>query len=194
MATWMPRTIEKRIFANNMRAKISQQLAHGPPSTPRNLPTASANSNSGGALFDRTKNGDILQRAFGGHTFKRLCHVGDRPALEMIALFRTVRPAGHRRLQECTVLAFDCTTAALPGRRLNWRETGPLIVFQKAKSIVIAHRGIGQAWRITSNSWEYTATGMVAYESSGRAHGPWNRPVFIHRNGLAARRPGHPGH
>jgi succinate dehydrogenase / fumarate reductase, flavoprotein subunit len=119
-----------------------------------------------GALFDRTESGEILQRAFGGHTFKRLCHVGDRTGLEMI---RTLQDRGVH-------LGFDvymeCTIARLlkDGERISgafgyWREQGRFVVF-KAKSVVMATGGIGKAWKITSNSWEYTGDGMaLAYEA-----------------------------
>jgi succinate dehydrogenase / fumarate reductase flavoprotein subunit len=118
-----------------------------------------------GALFDRTENGDILQRAFGGHTFKRLCHVGDRTGLEMI---RTLQDRGVQQgidvYMECTVTRLLTDGGRIAGAFAYWRETGRFIVF-KAKSIVIATGGIGKAWRITSNSWEYTGDGMaLAYE------------------------------
>jgi succinate dehydrogenase / fumarate reductase flavoprotein subunit len=119
-----------------------------------------------GALFDRTAEGDILQRAFGGHTFKRLCHVGDRTGLEMI---RTLQDRGVQLgfhvYMECAV-----TRLLLDGERVcgafgYWREQGRFVVF-KAKSVVIATGGIGKAWRITSNSWEYTGDGMaLAYDA-----------------------------
>jgi succinate dehydrogenase / fumarate reductase flavoprotein subunit len=119
-----------------------------------------------GALFDRTENGDILQRAFGGHTFKRLCHVGDRTGLEMI---RTLQDRGVQQgidvYMECTVTRLLTDGGRITGAFAYWRETGRFIVF-KAKSIVIATGGIGKAWRITSNSWEYTGDGMaLAYEA-----------------------------
>jgi succinate dehydrogenase / fumarate reductase flavoprotein subunit len=119
-----------------------------------------------GALFDRTENGDILQRAFGGHTFKRLCHVGDRTGLEMI---RTLQDRGVQQgidvYMECTVTRLLTDGGRVTGAFAYWRETGRFIVF-KAKSIVIATGGIGKAWRITSNSWEYTGDGMaLAYEA-----------------------------
>ncbi|HEV1993580.1 MAG TPA: FAD-binding protein [Candidatus Acidoferrum sp.] len=119
-----------------------------------------------GALFDRTENGDILQRAFGGHTFKRLCHVGDRTGLEMI---RTLQDRGVQQgidvYMECTVTRLLTDGGRVVGAFAYWRETGRLIVF-KAKSIVIATGGIGKAWRITSNSWEYTGDGLaLAYEA-----------------------------
>ncbi len=119
-----------------------------------------------GALFDRTENGAILQRAFGGHTFKRLCHVGDRTGLEMI---RTLQDRGVEQgidvYMECTVTRLLTDGGQVVGAFAYWRETGRFIVF-KAKSIVIATGGIGKAWRITSNSWEYTGDGMaLAYEA-----------------------------
>jgi succinate dehydrogenase / fumarate reductase flavoprotein subunit len=119
-----------------------------------------------GALFDRTENGDILQRAFGGHSFKRLCHVGDRTGLEMI---RTLQDRGVQQgidvYMECTVTRLLSDGGRVAGAFAYWRETGRLIVF-KAKAIVIATGGIGKAWRITSNSWEYTGDGMaLAYEA-----------------------------
>jgi succinate dehydrogenase flavoprotein subunit len=118
-----------------------------------------------GALFDRTEKGDILQRAFGGHTFKRLCHVGDRTGLEMI---RTLQDRGVQQgidvYMECTATRLLTDGGRIAGAFAYWRETGRLIVF-KAKSIVIATGGIGKAWRVTSNSWEYTGDGMaLAYE------------------------------
>jgi len=119
-----------------------------------------------GALFDRTDDGNILQRAFGGHTFKRLCHVGDRTGLEMI---RTLQDRGVQQgidvYMECTVTCILTEGGRVTGAFAYWRETGRFIVF-KAKSIVIATGGIGKAWRITSNSWEYTGDGMaLAYEA-----------------------------
>lgn len=119
-----------------------------------------------GALFDRTSSGDILQRAFGGHTFKRLCHVGDRTGLEMI---RTLQDRGvHLGIDvfmECAITKLMKDGEHVSGALGYWRESGRFVVF-KAKSIVIATGGIGKAWRITSNSWEYTGDGMaIAYEA-----------------------------
>ena len=119
-----------------------------------------------GALFDRTSDGNILQRAFGGHAFKRLCHVGDRTGLEMI---RTLQDRGvHLGIDvymECAISRLLKDGERVAGAFGYWRENGRFIVF-KAKSIVIATGGIGKAWRITSNSWEYTGDGMaLAYEA-----------------------------
>ena len=119
-----------------------------------------------GALFDRTESGEIMQRAFGGHTFKRLCHVGDRTGLEMI---RTLQDRGvHQGIDvymECTVTRLLKDGDRVAGAFAYWREQGRFVVF-KANSIVIATGGIGKAWKITSNSWEYTGDGMaLAYEA-----------------------------
>jgi succinate dehydrogenase flavoprotein subunit len=119
-----------------------------------------------GALFDRTDDGQILQRAFGGHTFRRLCHVGDRTGLEMI---RTLQDRGVHMgfdvYMECTVVRLLKDGPRIAGAIGYWREQGRFVVF-KAKSVVIATGGIGKAWPITSNSWEYTGDGMaLAYEA-----------------------------
>ncbi len=119
-----------------------------------------------GALFDRTEDGRILQRAFGGHTFRRLCHVGDRTGLEMI---RTLQDRGVNMgfdvYMECTIVRLLTDGGRCAGALAYWRETGRFVVF-KAKAVVMATGGIGKAWPITSNSWEYTGDGMaLAYEA-----------------------------
>src|ERR671937_56907 len=119
-----------------------------------------------GALFDRTEDGRILQRAFGGHTYKRLCHVGDRTGLEMI---RTLQDRGVQMgfdvYMECTITRLLKDGDRVAGAFGYWRENGRFVVF-KAKSVVLATGGIGKAWPITSNSWEYTGDGMaLAYEA-----------------------------
>ncbi len=119
-----------------------------------------------GALFDRTADGEILQRAFGGHTFKRLCHVGDRTGLEMI---RTLQDRGVQMgfhvYMECAVTRLLKDGDRICGAVAYWREQGRFVVF-RAKSVVLATGGIGKAWRITSNSWEYTGDGMaLAYDA-----------------------------
>jgi len=144
-------------FLNNWR--MAQIHAQEAPERVREL-------EQWGALFDRTSSGDILQRAFGGHTFKRLCHVGDRTGLEMI---RTLQDRGvHLGINvymECAITKLFRDGERIAGAFGYWRETGRFVVF-KAKSIVIATGGIGKAWRITSNSWEYTGDGMaLAYEA-----------------------------
>jgi succinate dehydrogenase / fumarate reductase flavoprotein subunit len=119
-----------------------------------------------GAVFDRTADVNILQRAFGGHTYKRLCHVGDRTGLEMI---RTLQDRGVQLgfdvYMECTIVRLLTDGEKCVGAIGYWREQGRFVVF-KAKSVVMATGGIGKAWPITSNSWEYTGDGMaLAYEA-----------------------------
>ncbi|HXM11397.1 MAG TPA: FAD-binding protein [Terriglobales bacterium] len=119
-----------------------------------------------GALFDRTKDGEILQRAFGGHTFRRLCHVGDRTGLEMI---RTLQDRGVQMgidvYMECTISRLLKDGDRVAGAFGYWREQGRFVLF-RAKSIVIATGGIGKVFKITSNSWEYTGDGMaLAFEA-----------------------------
>ncbi len=120
-----------------------------------------------GALFDRTENGQILQRAFGGHTYKRLCHVGDRTGLEMI---RTLQDRGVQMgfdvYMECTITRLLKDGDRVAGAFGYWRDQGRFVVF-KAKSVVIATGGIGKAWPITSNSWEYTGDGMALAYAAG---------------------------
>ncbi|PYU24369.1 MAG: fumarate reductase/succinate dehydrogenase flavoprotein subunit [Acidobacteria bacterium] len=119
-----------------------------------------------GALFDRTADGLILQRAFGGHTYKRLCHVGDRTGLEMI---RTLQDRGVS-LGIDVYMEFAVTRLLKDGDRVAgafgyWREQGRFVVF-KAKSVVLATGGLGKIYKVTSNSWEYTADGMaLAYDA-----------------------------
>ena len=119
-----------------------------------------------GALFDRTADGDILQRAFGGHSFKRLCHVGDRTGLEMI---RTLQDRGVTMgfdvFMECTIIRLLKDGNRITGAFGYWREQGRFVII-KAKAVVMATGGIGKAYRVTSNSWEYTGDGMaLAYEA-----------------------------
>jgi succinate dehydrogenase / fumarate reductase, flavoprotein subunit len=120
-----------------------------------------------GALFDRTQDGQILQRAFGGHTFRRLCHVGDRTGLEMI---RTLQDRGVQLgidvYMECAITRLLKDGDRVAGAFGYWREQGRFVVF-RAKSIVMATGGIGKAWKITSNSWEYTGDGMALAYGAG---------------------------
>ena len=112
-----------------------------------------------GALFDRTPDGRISQRDFGGHRYARLAHVGDRTGLEMI---RTLQQhAVHRGLdvyQECTVNRLVKDGDRVSGAVAYWRETGRPVLF-RAKAIVLATGGLGKIWSITSNSWEGTGDG-----------------------------------
>jgi succinate dehydrogenase / fumarate reductase, flavoprotein subunit len=127
-----------------------------------------------GALFDRTPDGRILQRNFGGHRYPRLAHVGDRTGLEMI---RTLQDRAVHRPQidvhmECTVLKLLLDPAGGSGqaRRVAGafgydRERGRFRVW-RSKAVVLATGGIGKAYKITSNSWEYTGDGhALAYDA-----------------------------
>jgi succinate dehydrogenase / fumarate reductase flavoprotein subunit len=120
-----------------------------------------------GALFDRTKDGEILQRAFGGHTFRRLAHVGDRTGLEMI---RTLQDRGVQMgidvYMECTISRLLKDGDRVAGAFGYWREQGRFVLF-RARSIVLATGGIGKAYKITSNSWEYTGDGMALAYNAG---------------------------
>jgi succinate dehydrogenase / fumarate reductase flavoprotein subunit len=112
-----------------------------------------------GALFDRTKDGRILQRDFGGHRYARLAHVGDRTGLEMI---RTLQyhgiHAGIDVYMECTIARLLKDGERVSGAVGYWSNTGRVVVF-KAKAVVLATGGVGRAWKITSNSWECTGDG-----------------------------------
>jgi len=145
-------------FLNNWR--MAQLHAQESPDRVREL-------EQWGALFDRTQDGRILQRAFGGHTFKRLCHVGDRTGLEMI---RTLQDRGVQMgfdvYMECTVARLLKDGGRVGGALAYWREQGRFVLF-KAKAIVLATGGIGKAYRVTSNSWEYTGDGMAAAYEAG---------------------------
>jgi succinate dehydrogenase / fumarate reductase flavoprotein subunit len=121
-----------------------------------------------GAVFDRTKDGWINQRNFGGHQYPRLAHVGDRTGLEII---RTLQDKGvHSGIDvfmEYTVTSIikDPKTGAVSGLLAYERETGVLHLF-KARAIVLACGGVGKAFKVTSNSWEYTGDGYgLAYEA-----------------------------
>ncbi len=114
-----------------------------------------------GAVFDRTRDGRILQRPFGGHTYSRLAHVGDRTGLEMI---RTLQDravaAGIAVYMECTITHLLARPDRVKGAFGYWRTTGRPVVFP-AKSIVLATGGIGRAYQVTSNSWEYSGDGQA---------------------------------
>src|SRR5262244_1377817 len=119
-----------------------------------------------GALFDRTSDGRILQRNFGGHRYPRLAHVGDRTGLEMI---RTLQDHGiHLGLDvfmEHTVVTLLKDGDRIAGAFGYDRERGRFHLF-RAKAVVLATGGIGRAYKITSNSWEYTGDGhSLAYQA-----------------------------
>jgi succinate dehydrogenase / fumarate reductase flavoprotein subunit len=119
-----------------------------------------------GAMFDRTKDGRILQRNFGGHRYPRLAHVGDRTGLEMI---RTLQDHGvHRGIEfhmETTIVTLLKDGDRCVGAFAYDRERGRFLVFH-AKAVVLATGGIGRAFQVTSNSWEYTGDGhSLAYHA-----------------------------
>jgi succinate dehydrogenase / fumarate reductase flavoprotein subunit len=122
-----------------------------------------------GALFDRTADGRILQRNFGGHKYPRLAHVGDRTGLEMI---RTLQDHSiHQGIDvhmECTVLRIFTEGGRVAGALGYDRERGRFRLF-RSKAIVLATGGIGRAYSITSNSWEYTGDGHALAYQAGAA-------------------------
>jgi succinate dehydrogenase / fumarate reductase flavoprotein subunit len=119
-----------------------------------------------GAVFDRTPDGRILQRNFGGHRYPRLAHVGDRTGLELI---RTLQDHGiHKGIEvymEYTVVRLLKDGDRIAGALAYSRERGRFVLF-KAKAVILATGGIGKAYKITSNSWEYTGDGhTLAYDA-----------------------------
>src|SRR5246127_2456436 len=135
-----------------------------------------------GALFDRTKDGRISQRNFGGHTYARLAHVGDRTGLELI---RTMQQkivslqqedyaelgdyeARIRVFAECTITELLKDGDAIAGAFGYWRESGRFVVFE-APAVVLATGGIGKSFKVTSNSWEYTGDGHPPALPAGAA-------------------------
>jgi succinate dehydrogenase flavoprotein subunit len=135
-----------------------------------------------GALFDRTKDGKISQRNFGGHEYPRLAHVGDRTGLELI---RTLQQkivslqqedfdqhgdyeANLAVFAECTITDLLKDGDAIAGAFGYWRETGRFIRFD-APAVVLATGGVGKAFKVTSNSWEYTGDGHALALRCGAA-------------------------
>ncbi|MFA5708332.1 fumarate reductase/succinate dehydrogenase flavoprotein subunit [Mycolicibacterium sp.] len=135
-----------------------------------------------GALFDRTKDGRISQRNFGGHTYPRLAHVGDRTGLEII---RTLQQkivslqqedkaelgdyeARIKVFHECSVTELILDNGAVAGAFAYWRETGNFVLFE-APAVVLATGGIGKSFKVSSNSWEYTGDGHALALRAGSA-------------------------
>src|SRR5436305_140290 len=144
-------------YVNNWR--MAQLHAQEAPARVREL-------EAWGAVFDRTKDGRILQRNFGGHKYPRLAHVGDRTGLELI---RTLQDHGvHKGIavyMERTVIRLLKDGDRIAGALAYDRERGRFVVF-RAKAVVLATGGIGKAYKITSNSWEYTGDGhTLAYDA-----------------------------
>lgn len=118
-----------------------------------------------GAVFDRTVEGKISQRNFGGHRYPRLAHVGDRTGLEIIRTLQdyAVHTENLDIFMECTVCDILKSNDRAVGALAYYRSSGKLVVF-KAGSVILATGGIGKAYRVTSNSWEYTGDGhALAY-------------------------------
>jgi succinate dehydrogenase / fumarate reductase flavoprotein subunit len=114
-----------------------------------------------GALFDRTPNGTILQRAFGGHSCKRLAHVGDRTGLEIIRTLQERAVATQIPVyMECTITHLLRSNGQFTGALGYWRQNGKFVVLS-AKTIILATGGVGKSYRVTSNSWEYTSDGLA---------------------------------
>jgi succinate dehydrogenase / fumarate reductase flavoprotein subunit len=144
-------------YVNNWR--MAQLHAQEAPARVREL-------EAWGAVFDRTPDGRILQRNFGGHRYPRLAHVGDRTGLELI---RTLQDHGiHRGIEvymECTVVHLLKDGDRIAGAVAYYRDRGRFVVF-RARAVVLATGGIGKAYKITSNSWEYTGDGhTLAYDA-----------------------------
>ncbi|MEV6232826.1 fumarate reductase/succinate dehydrogenase flavoprotein subunit [Saccharopolyspora shandongensis] len=125
-----------------------------------------------GALFDRTPDGRISQRNFGGHEYPRLAHVGDRTGLELIRTLQqkivSLQQEDHAEhgdyearikvFQECTVTELLKESSRISGAFGYWRESGRFVLFQ-APVVILATGGIGKSFKVTSNSWEYTGDG-----------------------------------
>src|SRR5438128_5891855 len=144
-------------YVNNWR--MAQLHAEEAPARVREL-------EAWGAVFDRTPDGRILQRNFGGHRYPRLAHVGDRTGLELI---RTLQDHGiHRGIEvymECTVVRLLKDGDRVAGVLAYYRDRGRFVVF-RGKAVVLATGGIRKAYKITSNSWEYTGDGhTLAYDA-----------------------------
>ena len=120
-----------------------------------------------GALFDRTPDGLISQRDFGGHRYARLAHVGDRTGLELIrTLQQRAVSQGIDVYMECTITRLLQDDGRMAGAFGYWRESGRFVVFE-APSVVLATGGIGKSYKVTSNSWEYTGDGHALALEAG---------------------------
>jgi len=153
-------TVRGGQYVNNWR--MAQLHAQEAPDRVREL-------EAWGALFDRTPDGRILQRNFGGHKYPRLAHVGDRTGLEMI---RTLQDHSiHQGIDvhmECTILQLFTDGGRVSGAVGYDRERGRFRLF-RTKAVVLATGGIGRAYSITSNSWEYTGDGQALAYQAGAA-------------------------
>jgi succinate dehydrogenase / fumarate reductase, flavoprotein subunit len=120
-----------------------------------------------GALFDRTPDGLISQRDFGGHRYARLAHVGDRTGLEMIRTLQQRAVAlGIDVYMECTITRLLKDDGRIAGAFGYWRESGRFVLFE-SPTVVLATGGIGKSYKVTSNSWEYTGDGHALALEAG---------------------------
>jgi len=120
-----------------------------------------------GALFDRTKDGLISQRDFGGHRYARLAHVGDRTGLELIRTLQQRAVAlGIDVYMECNLQRLIKDGDRVCGAVGYWRATGELVAF-KCKAVILSTGGVGKAWKFTSNSWECTGDGIALALDAG---------------------------
>ena len=195
LATWTIATAGQSISPTRCEAASTSTTGAWPSFTPGKRRRRVRELEAWGALFDRTKDGRILQRNFGGHKYPRLAHVGDRTGLEMI---RTLQDHGiHQGIDvhmECTVLTLLTDGDRVVGAFAYERERGRFKLF-RAKAVVLATGGIGRAYKITSNSWEYTGDGhALAYHAGADLMDM--EFVQFHPTGhdLAAQRPRHSGH
>jgi succinate dehydrogenase / fumarate reductase flavoprotein subunit len=149
---------------------------------------------SWGALFDRTEAGRIMQRPFGAHTFRRLCHVGDRTGLELIRTLQyKVIHTGAQVFQEVTTTRLLMDGDRVAGVMGYYRESGRLVVF-RAKAVILCTGGWGKAYKVTSNSWESTGEGaamafragaelmdmeMVQFHPTGMVWPPGARGILV---------------
>ena len=174
---------------HHARRKIPEPLAHGPAPRPGSASTAFANSNSGARCSIKTQDGNILQRAFGGHTYKRLCHVGDRhrpgddPHACRIACVTLGESMFSWNAPSRACLP-DGATASPAASRLLAREQGRFVVFPRQVRGASATGGIGKAYKITSNSWEYTGDGMALAYRAGAEPAKTSEFVQFHPTGM----------
>src|SRR5437870_3457097 len=167
LATTDARDSWKVHFRDTMRGgellndwRMAQLLAVEAPTRVREL-------EAWGALFDRTPDGRILQRNFGGHQYPRLAHVGDRTGLEMIRTLqdKTVQAPRIEVFMESTVAQLLTGDGRIRGALVYRRESGRFLLL-RTKAVVLATGGIGRAYKINSNSWEYTGDGhTLAYDA-----------------------------